>query len=433
MTMKYLVCCVLLSALICIAQISGSTIVIGGALLCFLLSLFFASQHNMAVSMLLYFLPWSPLLKLQQGSISFYTIGFMLVCLLYLLRTQMKLDKGALITAMLLVDVTLFTKFIRAYSFDMSYIMFLFLLLLFPSVIRQAEKKEQFPVVTLFFSVGIIVAALSAKELVAFSNIARYIDVYSWNIVTRRSGYYGDPNFYSAQISAALAGTLLLVLKEEKKKKMFLYMALALLLLYCGFLSASKAFIITIVLMFTLWILEVLLMKNRISFKLAILLGLAVLVLFAMFSGLFTDVLEVISFRFGQSSDLSGLTTGRTERWSLYFHTIFHDAKQFFLGVGFTNIKLKNVSPHNTLLQILFQFGAVGAMILMCWFISCYKKSKAYLTGNLRLLPIGLLVLGAFLPWMALDMVFFDEFFLIPLFVLMGLKFLNHSVWEGEE
>ena len=37
-----------------------------------------------------------------------------------------------------------------------------------------------------------------------------------------------------------------------------------------------------------------------------------------------------------------------------------------------------------------------------------------------------ILAVGAFGPWMALDLLFFDDFFLIPVYVCVAIRFLTH-------
>ena len=41
-----------------------------------------------------------------------------------------------------------------------------------------------------------------------------------------------------------------------------------------------------------------------------------------------------------------------------------------------------------------------------------------------QLVRLVLLLIGVFGPWMALDYVFFDEFFLFPIYVCMAVRFL---------
>ena len=48
-------------------------------------------------------------------------------------------------------------------------------------------------------------------------NAECYFTVDSYLTITRLSGYYGDPNFYSAHITAYLAGILMLLSREKNR------------------------------------------------------------------------------------------------------------------------------------------------------------------------------------------------------------------------
>lgn len=63
--------CVAISVVLCYGQISNSKAVIGLCLLAFLGVVVLACRKNAVLAVLLYFLPWSPLLRLDNKSFSF--------------------------------------------------------------------------------------------------------------------------------------------------------------------------------------------------------------------------------------------------------------------------------------------------------------------------------------------------------------------------
>lgn len=415
-TIKYLAACLMIAALLCAAQILSNSILILGALMLQLLLVLVATFQGVASPVLMFFLPWSTLMKLAPGSISFYTLSLIVICLAYVIRFRARLNMRCLVAAIFLLGVTLPAKILAGGRLSMDYIMFLFLLALFPTVMRECVSGVSNQLLTVFFSFGIITAALSARSLASYGSIARYIDVDSWANVVRYSGYYGDANFYSAQISAALGGVLLQMLEEKNWKKILPWIVLTVLLIYCGLMSASKMFVITLAAMGLLWILAILTMPERGGVKLMILLGICAGIVIVIGSGIFTDAIDMILYRFSFSSDISDFTTGRTDLWINYAKEILNSPRILLLGNGHTNLKVNGRASHNSLIQMIFQFGLIGSVLLIQWMR--FYVSDALAKCRPKALHALIVIVGIFLPWMALDMLFFDEFFLMPLFAV---------------
>ncbi|MBQ8606023.1 MAG: hypothetical protein IJ408_04740 [Clostridia bacterium] len=427
----YLIACFLSAAFICFAQIVSSTPLIMAGMLLFLAISATSAFHDFSIPVLLFFLPWSTIIKLAPGSISFYTIALIAVCVITFLRSSLKLNVKSTLFGIMLILISLISKLMDGSSIAMSYLMFMFLIILLPNVTSEIGRFSDFKTMTLFFSFGIIAAALSAQQLANIPTIAKYIDVYNWNIITRFSGYYGDANFYSAQISAAISGVLLLMLSEKTKRGSFFLLVLSIVLLYCGFISASKAFTITIITVSILWLIAIFGMRGRPYFKTYIIFICIVAVIFIFTSGIFGALIDVIAFRFSQSNNIDGFTTGRTERWMDYLREVLGNPKVLILGKGFNNVKLNDLGSHNTPLQIIYQFGIVSGSALLAWLINFIKLIMGRIEKRASIMYTLLLLIGVFLPWFAIDMLFFDEFFLMPVYVCTGILYFSHS--EKEE
>ena len=420
---RTLLACIVVAALLCLGQVLGSTPVLLACLLGFLLVVAVAAYRGKASPVLLFFLPWAPLLKLAPGTFSFYTFALIVVCVITLWRRHKALNFSCILLGLLLLVFTLVSKLVEGYGLAASYMLYMFLLLLFPMVMEEITERVDFATLTVFFSMGIICAGISAQQLVEFSNISRYIDVFSWSVVTRFSGYYGDANFYSAHISAALGGVLIIFLREEKGWTRNRMLLLGLPLLYCGFLSASKTFFLVLACMLLLWLLDFLFMRGKVLRKLLIFVGIVAVIAVVAASGLFAEQWRVIVFRFNQATSLSSLTTGRTDLWIDYLRALRDDPKLLLLGKGMTNVLISDKASHNTVLQILFQFGVIGALVLLLWEFFYIRGATQNRRLKVRFLEAAVLVTGAFLPWMSLDLLFFDEFFLMPLYVTAGFLY----------
>ena len=421
----YMLYCLLIAAWICVAQVLGSTILILSCLAVFLLLAAVAAYKGFATPILMFFLPWSPLLKMAPGSQSFYTFALGIVCAVCLVRKNFRVNIYCVLFAIPIFALTMLSKMLENYGISNSYILFIFLLAFFPLVTGELKEQVDFAKLTLFFSVGIVVAALSARYLMAFPRIARYVDVFTLRTVTRLCGYYGDPNFYSAHISAALAGISLLVLQEGNTKHRAGWIILAVVLLYCGFLSVSKSFILVIAVVAALWLYKILRMPIGRNRKMAILLCVFLLAGVVIYAGLFTDMMDMYITRFQSADDVSALTTGRAEVWREYFDALTADGKLLLLGKGFTNVVLTEKATHNTLLQAFFQLGVLGVVFFAGWAWNYVRAMLRHRQIRCAVLDVLILLVGIFLPWMAIDMLFFDELFLMPMYMAAGILYFK--------
>ncbi len=424
---------ILIAAGVAVMQILGSTVGLAVIFLLFGALIVLATAKDMAIPLLLFFLPWSPLIKFAPGSISMYTISIVAVLMIFLLRSSKKFAVMHIFPAALLFVLTIIVKTVTDSPIDGSYILFFMCMILFPLATNEKGRRYDFYMLVVFFSIGIITAAISARWLVIFPNIARYIDVLEYSSMTRLSGYYGDPNFYSAHITAAIGGSILLILNETKiVRKIVIYFMIA-VLMYCGFLSVSKSFALILLCMILLWVIEVLFKRGRLSGKVTMLMAVFVGGAYILTSILFTDLLDMMMERFvGAGNSLSEFTTKRSDLWLNYMRTFEDNPLVLLFGKGYTDDLVNGRGSHNVVIQLVYQFGLVGTLLTFVWF---YEYCKIVLrTVRLKMGHIvqTLLVIGGtFGPWLGLDLLMFDEFFILPFFVFLGILYLNKE--DGEE
>lgn len=414
--------CLLACLLLVLAQTVGNGFLLLLVLIGCLLLAALACRQGLAIPVLLFFLPWSPLMKLAPGRISFYTIGLLICCALALAQDGMRLTVRQVVLAASLMTLTLTAKILQTGSITNDYLMFVFMLLLFPCVARSCPRATSFRCATMFFAGGIFSAAILARLVAHYPNISRYIIVESYLTVTRLSGFYGDPNFYSAHVTACLAGVLVLLSRETEKRRQILLAAVSVALLYCGLLSASKTFVLTVACLFLFWLPILLERGNYGSARTRLLFGVLCAVAFVLVSPAFRQVLQIIGARFTEGEGLAGLTTNRTTLWLQYLTAFVHDIPLTLFGAGYTSVNLFRKASHNTLIQAVYQFGILGIPLLLVWMwnmlADMFPESDKPLAGWKYTV---LLCVGSFLPWMALDILQYDEFFLLPVYVLLGV------------
>lgn len=414
--------CLLACLLLVLAQTVGNGFLLLLVLIGCLLLAALACRQGLAIPVLLFFLPWSPLMKLAPGNISFYTIGLLICCALALAQDGMRLTVRQVVLAASLMTLTLTAKILQTGSITNDYLMFVFMLLLFPCVARSCPRATSFRCATMFFAGGIFSAAILARLVAHYPNISRYIIVESYLTVTRLSGFYGDPNFYSAHVTACLAGVLVLLSRETEKRRQILLAVVSVALLYCGLLSASKTFVLTVACLFLFWLPILLERGNYGSARTRLLFGVLCAVAFVLVSPAFRQVLQIIGARFTEGEGLAGLTTNRTTLWLQYLTAFVHDIPLTLFGAGYTSVNLFRKASHNTLIQAVYQFGILGIPLLLVWMwnmlADMFPESDKPLAGWKYTV---LLCVGSFLPWMALDILQYDEFFLLPVYVLLGV------------
>lgn len=428
---KTLGLCVAACFLLCLAQVVGNTALILGALVLFLLILGWECLHGCILPVLLFFLPWSALLRTSTNSISAYSVGLVLVCVMTLIRCKFDLRRRDIVVGLLLGALTMVSKLLDGNSLKLSYIAFMMLIVMLPSLKRENEQNAyDFATATVFLSVGSVLAALAAQLVDGYPNIQSYITIHSYLNITRRCGFCSDPNFYSAQITAALGGVMLLTLHSDRRQMVWL-MLLAVLLTYCGLLSGSKSFVLVLAVEIVLWIFLLLWTKRTLAFKLTILLSMAVLAIIALSTEKVQNLIEVILTRFSYSDSLDSLTTNRITVWGKYISEILKDPKILLIGVGLSDVLIGEKASHNTIIQMVFQLGLVGSAILVWWWTGLEDRPLLrQVRQEKKVLEMVLLAIGIFLPWMALDLMFFDEFFLFTWYFLLGVADLakNTSV-----
>ena len=418
--------CILISGLLCVGHVTVNRLIVTLSIALYLGCVVLTSMNGKVLYFLCFFIPWAPLMKFEPGTMSFYTIGLIGACLLTWIRYRISIQRYVA-PAIALLALLFTVRTLYGHGIDNSFIMFGIMLLALPMMGWDLHKTYDFYYLNLFYSIGIITAALSAYYLVPYSSIAKFIDVYSFNEITRYSGYYGDSNFYSAQIAAALAG--LLVIFITLRKRMWLSIFISFVLIYCGLLSASKSFVITAAVVILLWILQVLSLRGNMSYKVTIIVSIAAVVIGILASNVFTSLIDIVAIRFGNSTNISDVTTGRSDIWMNYLRYLEKNPKVLLFGQGYTSALVDERASHNTILQCVFQFGLVGFPIFLIWLSRIFEISMRQIKiKQSQYLLCLILVLGVALPWMGIDLLFFDEFFLMMFYISLGFKWIcEHS------
>ena len=248
------------------------------------------------------------------------------------------------------------------------------MLVLFPAQPRKTHNRS-FLNPAVFFSAGIISAA-TAQRIAGYPHISQFIKVDSYLTITRLSGFFGDPNFYSAHITACFAGIQILLTEEPlanpavsaccNRCDVGLLRTAVGIEVICGCFGGPVFFVDHHSDGKT---------KSRLN-ELACVdrncscgLDHALIVVGA---GAAADYGYAVFLR----CELSQITTGRTELWKMYTRELLNNPVLLLTGEGYTHVTINGRASHNTILQGIFQFGLICFPVLIYWMVQMLKDVR---------------------------------------------------------
>lgn len=427
---KNLVVACSVAVFICFAHSMASVPLVGLGLVAFAV-LVLSSKVEVFLPVMLFFLPWSLLIRPTADSFSLCTIVTFLYSLKYIAvkRWDIVVPKKPVLLGMILVAMVLFAKmFCGEPALTTSFIMFLFMLVFFPIYLANEANRLSFKECVAFFSVGVILSCVMSLALAENSNMSEYITVANTDVVnaTRACGFVGDGNGFAAQILAALACVLSFQYVYPKNKIFYLLVAFG--LFACGLMTVSKMFLIVSVIVFAIWFVGTLSKPDAVIRNIVIFAVSGAVLTAVVASGVFDYQIDIYVRRFMLADNsVSDLTTGRSDIWAAYLQYIGSDFFRLLFGDGFGERYLyvsavaRDVSPHNTIIEVIYRFGLIGFGLCIGWFVTTIME----VIGKPRKLKANavcacLLMIGCFAPWLALAMLTFDDFFYIPALFALG-------------
>lgn len=277
---------------------------------------------------------------------------------------------------------------------------------LFLSFTLMLDNKEQYDKnFTIFvYSLG--------TAIISFGTIIQYIGV-DINSVTRAQFEGGlsslNANTFSFYCLLAMVSGVYLILREDLDKDSIyakpvfkIFMAvLSFISGVAGAMMLSKAYFLT----FILWIILLLLfnIKNKKRFFTCLSAVVFVLLLVGAIPQTRTLVHKVI-LRFTETgSDLSSITTGRSDIFAMYFKAFAKHPFNALFGAGLSsyqwlfdiNFVTETGAPiitHNVILEVICAYGVFGAIILFFIYFKLIK-TRVNSSSNLNdLLPLIILI-----------------------------------------
>ncbi|SFT25341.1 hypothetical protein [Paenibacillus sp. BC26] len=357
-----LVKCLLLTVLILFGLSFPYLNLVGMLIAC--VFIVFGSLYEI-LGILLFLLAFSTIFKLQPGGNTFFSV-LILVAILKLLFTNRNIKfsfKEVLILITFICYVLVWDNSLEALVRLINIVMYLVLMIL---VFKQNQKMELRSIL-MFFSLGIILASIAGlfsaqiPGLLSFLNQAK-IKLEPGLYINRFSGIQSNPNFFTMDISIAIAGWFGLITSGRIKSMDYI---VVIILSVFGFMSISKSFLVMYVIL--LLFLLITLGKQKI---LGVIKG--VLIIGVIFIGiyLFIDKSYFSAFLSRLSNDsnnlsFSSVTTGRYDLWTDYVKYIFSNAKVLLFGEGIGAGDYNQRAAHNYFIETLYYLGVMGALLYL--------------------------------------------------------------------
>lgn len=267
----------------------------------------------------------------------------------------------------------------------------------------------------IIYSLGIIVSsicALANSEIVRAYVSDLIVRVDTGTVIKRFSGLYQNANYFSMEVSIALAGNLALFLDNEESKKEFFPIGIILLLL--GIMSQSKTFIITASIMAIFMVVY----KVKDALIDVVITGAIIGILCIIFRSQIKDLIDVYFSRLvvfqNSSTSVSEMTTGRSDIWSVYLGVLANNPRVFILGNGIET-EVNGLPAHNYFLEAIYCFGIVGCALYYNLLVSIRRKS---VIKRHVFIFFVVLIIRAF----AANIVFYNNvyYYFIMLFIIIG-------------
>lgn len=337
-------------------------------------------QNHFFLCFLFYIMPMAGIFKLGPGSSSLFTYLELLYIVWHLMRKRLWITKGELMAlffaAYIVVTGNVHTSLnvVRAVKLVSNLMLLGYLTELDP----EKDHRQLF----LFYVAGVIVSSLMRfADSTAFP-IAQYaaetLERYEDTYVVRFSGLYGDPNYYSVNVIIAMCLTLVLY----KRKELSLVQTVGLnipLVIFVGLTGSKSGFLMLVL---PLALIMYICVKNKNYVALASCILVLAGAAFLVFSGRLASF-EYILYRLGRNtSNADAFTTGRIGLWRNYMQYLAENPVWSLVGCGGMTVLFGDHGPHNTYIDLIFQFGVVGTGLYLTTMYFLIKKHSRVLSRN---------------------------------------------------
>ena len=357
-------------------------------------------------------LPFATVYKWKPNTTSFVTWLELIALIKLFIGNKIKLTKSFLGYYCLFSMCIILSMMIAGNGFRVSEIIKNIVGLLLVYHFAQICSEKGYERIIYYYFLGMIISsiiALMGEYFRYFTVFVRQIG-YDIRIQNRFSGLNGDPNYYSVCLIMVLLGAYSL----RKVNRQFFYIALAMVTIL-GMQTYSKSFFLVLIVTYIFIMYEDL---NNHEYLACCLYILCAAIGLWMISRGRIDVINLIIYRFKDSANAGGITTGRADIWGMYVQFFLTHPVQFCLGVGLNSGFLDGQGPHNFYIELLYFLGLIGTLP----FLGCIMAIVGGIKTRKRTLAnyFGVIVM---VMWFFLQMLFNNELYFQILYLVLIYKF----------
>jgi O-antigen ligase len=330
-------------------------------------------RNSYFLCLLFLLMPIATIFKPSPDSVSLFTYLELLYVFWHNYRKKFRLSIGELLSLLFLAYLCIIALMVDTipYTNTIKSIVNLLLLGYYAELDIEKESKKLF----LYYIFGIILSSVICFIDSAVFPISHYVAQQSENFhqmmsTIRFSGLYGDPNYYSVNAIIAMCLTIILYRRKELKFSIAVFFSLA-LLLFIGMTGSKSSFLMLVL---PLGMMLYSCVKNRNYWALL----LCLLALFATVVLVNLGVIQIFDYVIlrltNTGTSTEAFTTGRSLLWAEYIQYLKHTPLHLIFGTGSAHFSLYGRPPHNTFLDLLFQYGIIGTLIFLVTILQMVKK-----------------------------------------------------------
>lgn len=341
------------------------------------------NEDRYAFCQLFFILPFTMIYKLTPSSSSFFSYTIIFYALYILVFKHVRLNNFILISVYLLFgllsNLEIWLKFLSGFILLTYFI--------------ENNKHRDIIYYVLCFAWGLILSSIVGLYKQDWPILLQYFDdlneeLMGDEIIARFSALYNDPNYYS--ISIIIAVYFLVVFFVHGYLNKFFALIPIGVLVYFGFLTYSKMYLLSILLVFVTQ------MKGYIQTSKSILYGVVAVPLISIFI-LWKFFTSEFFVRFLTRIDTDNISSNRFMIWEHYIDYLSNNITTLIFGVGFSGGFYNGVAPHNSYIEGLYFLGIIGSVIYIISLLSIVNSKsliKKKTRGNYLIVIIFMIVIG---------------------------------------
>ena len=375
------------------------------------------SKPSTGLCLMFFTLPMAPIFKMSPDQFSFFMV-MLLVLALKLIFTRK-------ISPLFLISILAMGCYFVVFS-GMGKLVTIGTMVLGMMLVYYSLRDDDVDTSDLIiaYSAGILLSAVLGMlrmELPIIQNLVGSTDVMvSGTEISRFYGLHGNPNYFTLDITMAIAG---LAVFMAIKKKMGIYSVFFVVLSAIGMMSVSNSFLITFFVLLVWMVISFAQINvSRLVKYSLVLVCFAVVITAVMSDTIFAYASRLLG---GGSLTLSELTTGRTDIWGSYITEIVSNFKVLVVGNGLDAV-LDTLGAHNTYIELVFMLGLAGGAIYLVSLLQCFvlpkKKMMLIFLAPLVVCLVRLIAIGI----LTYDSIWFY-------YIIIGIFIKAGSAYEAEK